>query len=616
MATRIAFSVLLAALASCMLAPGAGAAFPGVNGRLAYTTFGFNPGIGTINYDGSDPQHLTVEGESGPRWSPDGSRLVFAGRFAGPGIWLMNADGSGQQRIRPSGDQPAWSPDGTKIVFADGNPRRLWIMNSDGTGAAQLPVDSDAGVDGELQGPAWSPDGQRIAYLDLNPDTFLGRALYLVNPDGSGRSVVYRYADGIPGRILSPEWLPDGSRVAYIRTKQADNFRYHLLTVRPDGTGEVDLGWTGSEDRITWSPDGTLFALGREIHRADGSLLRTLSVTNMDDFESWQPVLSSAPNLSVRMYRDPRTGVYRGDTLKYTAFIRHVTGSSPSESVAVTVTPPGGLAIEWVTSSQGSCEIDGQTVTCQLGTISPGAEAAVAVSTTVTSDAGVSLETTATAWATGDPDPLNNEDTVTFVVSGGTGYVHPKSAPTLDISLVPAYAECTGPNRTHGPPLAFGSCNPPAPASNHITIGTPAQSVSSAHVRAVPANSQTGAAADVRLTVLATDVRRSSDLADYMGELQAAQTLRITDRLNPAARGTMADYVFRVTMPCTATASTSEGASCAVATTANAVIPNAVRGNIRSVWDWGAVKVFDGGPDGVASTLDNSLFLTQGLFVP
>jgi len=101
-----------------------------------------------------------------------------------------------------------------------------------------------------------------------------------------------------------------------------------------------------------------------------------------------------------------------------------------------------------------------------------------------------------------------------------------------------------------------------------------------------------------------------------MGELQAAQTLRITDRLNPAARGTMADYVFRVTMPCTATASTSEGASCAVATTANAVIPNAVRGNIRSVWDWGAVKVFDGGPDGVASTLDNSLFLTQGLFVP
>jgi hypothetical protein len=312
------------------------------------------------------------------------------------------------------------------------------------------------------------------------------------------------------------------------------------------------------------------------------------------------------------MYRDPRTGfVYRGDTLKYTAFIRHVTGSQPSDPVAVVVTPPGGLAIQWVTSSQGSCTIDGQTVTCQLGTISAGAEAAVAVNTTVTSAPGVSLETTATAFTTGDADPLNNEDTVTFVVSGGTGYVHPKSAPTLDISLVPAHVGCTSGNRTHGPPLAFASCSPPVQASSHLTIGTPARSVAGAHIRAVP-----GAGADVRLTVSATDVRRQSDLADYTGELEAAQTLRITDRLNPDARGTVTDYVFPVPVPCTATASTVEGAVCAVSTTANALVPNAVRGNIRSVWDWGAVKVFDGGPDGVASTQDNTLFLTQGVFVP
>jgi hypothetical protein len=132
----------------------------------------------------------------------------------------------------------------------------------------------------------------------------------------------------------------------------------------------------------------------------------------------------------------------------------------------------------------------------------------------------------------------------------------------------------------------------------------------------VPANPQAGTGADVRLSVSATDVRRESDLADYTGQLEAAQTLQITDRLNPSARGTMTDYVFRVAMPCTATPSGSEGASCAVTTTANAVIPNSVRANFRSTWDWGQVRVFDGGPDGVASTQDNTLFLTQGVFVP
>ena len=37
-----------------------------------------------------------------------------------------------------------------------------------------------------------------------------------------------------------------------------------------------------------------------------------------------------------------------------------------------------------------------------------------------------------------------------------------------EISLVPAYQPCTSPNRTHGPPLAFRSCNPPSapPASS------------------------------------------------------------------------------------------------------------------------------------------------------
>jgi hypothetical protein len=36
----------------------------------------------------------------------------------------------------------------------------------------------------------------------------------------------------------------------------------------------------------------------------------------------------------------------------------------------------------------------------------------------------------------------------------------------------------------------------------------------------------------------------------------------------------------------------------------------------RAVREAGQVRVFDGGPDGLAGTAGNSLFAVQGLFVP
>jgi len=36
----------------------------------------------------------------------------------------------------------------------------------------------------------------------------------------------------------------------------------------------------------------------------------------------------------------------------------------------------------------------------------------------------------------------------------------------------------------------------------------------------------------------------------------------------------------------------------------------------RAVWQVDGVQVFDGGSDGVASTAGNTLFASQGLFVP
>ena len=51
-------------------------------------------------------------------------------------------------------------------------------------------------------------------------------------------------------------------------------------------------------------------------------------------------------------------------------------------------------------------------------------------------------------------------------------YPRPKGATPVHASLVPAYEPCASPNRQHGPPLAFASCNPPAQTSDELTVGS------------------------------------------------------------------------------------------------------------------------------------------------
>src|SRR5687767_9880926 len=55
----------------------------------------------------------------------------------------------------------------------------------------------------------------------------------------------------------------------------------------------------------------------------------------------------------------------------------------------------------------------------------------------------------------------------------GASHPRPQGATPLRVPLVPAFNQCGATNRTHGPPLAFPSCNPPVPSSNFVTVGTP-----------------------------------------------------------------------------------------------------------------------------------------------
>jgi WD40 repeat protein len=77
---------------------------------------GTNVAVAVINRDGSGRTNLTNDFDSDPRWSPDGTRIVFSRAFVGGGsdIFVMSADGSGQTNISntpgTSDHEPVWSP--------------------------------------------------------------------------------------------------------------------------------------------------------------------------------------------------------------------------------------------------------------------------------------------------------------------------------------------------------------------------------------------------------------------------------------------------------------------------------------------------------------------------
>jgi hypothetical protein len=229
-----------------------------------------------------------------------------------------------------------------------------------------------------------------------------------------------------------------------------------------------------------------------------------------------------------------------------------------------------------------------------------------------------------------------------MVQVAGAAHPRPKSATPARMALVPAYAPCAAPNRTHGPPLGFASCHPPAQTSAQATVGTPdafgGAAKSTSHLRLSYLPCQGGNCFpqfdDMGIEIALNDVRcvptgarcgtaNAPGTADYSGEMRFSFTVRLTDHNNAIAPGggtdaaTVQDFTTGFAWACVPSGSTSIGATCNLNTTLQAQVPGAANGDKRKVWELVAVEIYDGGADGDGdTTADNTLFARPGLFVP
>jgi len=193
---------------------------------------------GTVKVINADGTGLTVvtSGEVAS-WSPDGSRLAFARGAGGEDIYVVDADGGGNEVRLTSGPaqdlQSAWSPDGSKIAFStnrDGN-FEVYVMNADGSDLVNLT--NNLAVD-RIQAGAWSPDGTRIVFdTDRQGDV----ELYIMNADGSDPVNL----TNSPFDELGGSWSADGTKVVFSRHPVGN-----IFVMNADGTGVVDLTRSGA----------------------------------------------------------------------------------------------------------------------------------------------------------------------------------------------------------------------------------------------------------------------------------------------------------------------------------------------------------------------------------
>jgi TolB protein len=252
--------------------------------------------LAVMDQDGANVQYLTDSSSIvlAPRFSPDGSRILFTSYSSGfPQIYIMDV---ATLQTRSLGEQegtmtfaPRFSPDGNTVAFSlerGGNSDiyKLDLNTGQTTQLTNAPSIETA--------PSFSPDGSQIVF---ESDRSGGQQIYVM-PASGGEGV--RISNG-QGRYGTPVWSPRGDMIAFTKQNQG---RFHIGVMLSDGREERLLTSSFLDEGPTWAPNGRVLMFTRESAGAAGQAqlfavdvaglsLRPVPTEGPASDPSWSPLL-------------------------------------------------------------------------------------------------------------------------------------------------------------------------------------------------------------------------------------------------------------------------------------------------------------------------------------